>query len=160
LPREGPPAAWLAVVEHAVEQLAADDRYYEARTREAEVTLRVLEARAELEREEQERRENDLTEKRNYALNVLIMVLAYATVILTFVSDDTVKALIRRWKTDEKQVEFRLGELLVGKLVMAGVIAVALSLLWWVIHKGLSLIRPKRQPRPESARGQQTPGTG
>jgi hypothetical protein len=140
MPREGPPAAWRAVVSRAVEQLAADDRYYEARTREAEITLRVLEARAELEREKQERRENYLAEKRNYGLNLLILAIGYATVILTFVSDDTVKALIRWWNGSEKEGEFQLGALLVGKLTMGLLLAAGLSLLWLAFGRGLPLI--------------------
>jgi hypothetical protein len=156
LPHEGPPAAWRAVVDRAAEQLAADDRYFEARTREAEITLRVLEARAELEREEQERRENDLAEKRNYRLNWLILAVGYATVILTFVSDDTVKALIRWWNGVERGGEFQLAELLIGKLTMGLLIAVGLSFLWLVFVKSLPLISPlpkNRSGRRNSARG-------
>jgi hypothetical protein len=137
LPREGPLAAWRAVVARAMEQLAADERYYEARTREAEVTLRVLEARAELAREEQERRENDLAEKRNRGLNWLILAIGYATLVLTFVSDDTVKALIRWWNGGVKEGEFRLGELLVGKFAMGLLMAVGLALIWLGLSKGL-----------------------
>jgi hypothetical protein len=88
LPQDGLPNIWRAKGRRAIDQLNADERYFEARTREAELTLRVLEARVEIERVKQEDRENKLSEKRNLTLTYLMLWIGFLSLVLTLASDE------------------------------------------------------------------------
>jgi hypothetical protein len=118
IPNEGLPAAWRAIAVRAVEQLAADDRYYEIAAREAEITLRILEVRAQMERDRTERKANELAQQRNQRLALLAVLVAAVGTALTLASDDTVKALIRWVDGRDVSAPPSFWELLLAKLAM------------------------------------------
>lgn len=80
---DGPLAVWRSVAQRAVDQLQADEDYFRAIIQEAEVTLRTLQVRTDLERAELEEEENRLTaeenrlaERRNLILAAIGLILA------------------------------------------------------------------------------------
>jgi hypothetical protein len=156
VPDEGLPGAWRALAARAVEQLAADDRYYAATGQEAEITLRVLQTRALLERADIEREENRLAQQSNVRLTILALLVSAASLSLTLASDDTVKALIDWADGRGPGAAYQFGELILWKLALI-VPTVALVFGGW--YGGLWLWRKARaglgrSPNREAGGGQ------
>ena len=121
----GPTAAWRTTARLAVEQLAADDRYHEARTREAEVTLRVLEAQAAVERTKVEAEENRLNERRNRLLTCLSLLVAAAAIVLAITTDDLVMGFLYEALSPEEKQQF-----VKDRLLGSDILRLKLKLAW------------------------------
>lgn len=81
LPQEGPLAAWLTAAERAAAQLEADEGFYRARVRQAEMALAALQVRAEVERARLEQEEDRRDRRRNLLLGFIAAVLALGQVL-------------------------------------------------------------------------------
>lgn len=102
LPREGPLAARLAAAEKALQQLEADEGFYQAAVRRAQIALAALQAQADVERgqlEEIENRQreeqNRLAERRNLILGLIGV--ALGALGLAEVVNESVGELLLRW---------------------------------------------------------------
>jgi hypothetical protein len=91
LPREGPLAVRLTAAERAMEQLEADDGFYQARVHQAEMALAALQVQADIERNRIEQEETRQAERRNRLLGFIGMVLALGQIM----TDDVVLAFMR-----------------------------------------------------------------
>ncbi|MCS6847354.1 MAG: hypothetical protein RMN52_06530 [Anaerolineae bacterium] len=91
LPREGPPAAWLTAAERAAGQMEADEGFYRARVRQAEMALAALQVQAEVERAHLEQQEDRRDRQRNLLLGFIAAMLALGQVI----GDETIAELLR-----------------------------------------------------------------
>lgn len=92
LPQEGPLAAWLTAAERAAAQMEADEGFYRARVRQAEMALAALQVRAEVERARLEQAEDRRDRRRNLLLGFIAAVLALGQVL----SDAAVAELLGR----------------------------------------------------------------
>lgn len=81
LPRQGPPAAWLTAAERAASQMEADEGFYRARVRQAEMALAALQVRAEVERARLEQAEDRRDRQRNLLLGFIAVALALGQVL-------------------------------------------------------------------------------
>ncbi len=95
LPREGPLAVSLIAAERAVAQLEADDGFYRARVRQAQMALSALQVRAEIERARLEQEEDRRDRQRNLLLGFIAAVLALGQVTSDAVAEDFLKWGVR-----------------------------------------------------------------
>ena len=95
LPQAGPLAAWLTAAERAAGQMEADDGFYRARVRQAEMALAALQVQADIERAHLEQEENRRDAQRNLLLGLIAAVLALGQVMSDAVVGEFLGRLIR-----------------------------------------------------------------
>lgn len=149
---EGPAVAWTASVASAVDQLEADHAYFDATLREADLTLRAVQAQAEVLRLHQEQRENELLESRNSRLNQLMIWLAIFGSIIALESDDAILRIMAQRDTSLKTTLTGLDalsgvQLILWKIAVAVLLAAAFYGLFYGGRRLLTHISSSRIAR-------------
>ena len=142
LPIAGPIAGWLAALETAGEQLAADDGYFQATLQQSRVMLELIRTRAEIERTKVEEREEVLEKKRNSLINYVSVAIAIGGLFFSLASDDMIKLyLSQEMQIDANKLTFTTifpYKLLLITLLIVVLIAIRL------VQQGLSRRRNAR----------------
>ena len=92
----GPLASWEAAADSIVKQIDADSAYFDGTIREAELTLRVLEATASAIRAKADEEEHLSDKRRNELLNRMNFLIAFSGIALALASDDVLMRMMIR----------------------------------------------------------------